>query len=142
MLALKPEFDLLPINPRRPDPADTDYLAVVESSLPKKRFNNIEQQTRRVDISVHTVIFDAVRDTNRLFKRFSNKLDIEELTIEAERVIIRSPVHFPQCNIVIYAKELVFEDIDSSYPANISTEPEPYKTPNYNPAKPDQVSLA
>lgn len=102
-------------------PDDGDYTLVAETS--KSLFLNNEQRTAySVSISGKNVVFDdkIVNKVSGLNKRE----DIYELNIFAERLTIRSALSFPQTNITIYARELVFEDYNGVY-ASINTTPSP-----------------
>lgn len=96
-----------------------DYTIVAETS--KSLFLNNEQRTAySISISGKDVVFDdAVK--NKVYG-MNGREDIYELNIYAERLVIRSSLSFPQTNITIYAKELVFEDHDTVF-AYINTTP-------------------
>lgn len=101
-----------------------DYTTIAETSKPVY-MNNKDRTAYSISISGKDVIFDnAVH--NKLWS-LSGREDIYELNIYAERLIIRSALCFPQTNITIYAKEIIFEDKGSEY-ASINTTPMPIET--------------
>lgn len=96
-----------------------DYTIVAETS--KSLFLNNEQRTAySISVSGKDVIFDD-NITNKV-SGLNKREDIYELNIFAERLIIRSALSFPQTNITIYAKELIFEDLGTTF-ASINTSP-------------------
>lgn len=96
-----------------------DYTVVSETST-TKYLNNQERTAYSISISGKDVVFDnAVQ--NKVWG-LSGREDIYELNIYAERLIVRSVLSFPQTDITIYAKELIFEDNGSEY-ASINTTP-------------------
>ena len=98
-----------------------DYTIVTETK--KKMYLNNEDRTAcSVSISGKDIIFDnAVH--NKVWG-LNGREDIYELNVFAEKMIVRSALSFPQTNITIHAKELVFEDHDSIF-ASINTSPSP-----------------
>lgn len=100
-------------------PDATDYTLVAETSKPM-HLNNMDRTAYSVSISGKNIVFD-----NNLRNKvwgLSGREDIYELNIFAEKLIIRSAISFPQTNITVYAKELVFEDHDTIV-ASINTTP-------------------
>jgi hypothetical protein len=84
--------------------------------------NNEERTAYSISVSGKDVVFDnSVK--NKVYG-LSGREDIYELNIYAERLIVRSALSFPQTNITIYAKELIFEDHDSEQ-GSINTTPSP-----------------
>lgn len=101
-----------------------DYTIVAET--PKTQFLNNENRTAySISISGKDVIFDNTVH-NKVYG-MSGREDMYELNIFAERLIIRSALSFPQTNITVYARELVFEDHDTVF-ASINTTPTSKKT--------------
>ena len=103
-----------------------DYTIVAEAKADSLKFlNNQERTVYSVSISGKDVIFDdAVK--NKVWG-LSGCQDIYELNIYAERLIVRSALKFPQADITIYAKELIFEDING-VTVSINTSPSSDKT--------------
>lgn len=100
-------------------PAASDYILVAETSK-AMLLNNEERTAYSVSISGKDVVFDdGVK--NKVYG-LNGREDIYELNIYAERLIVRSALSFPQTNITVYAKELVFEDHDTVF-ASINTTP-------------------
>ncbi|UCC30456.1 MAG: hypothetical protein JSU86_19935 [Phycisphaerales bacterium] len=86
-------------------------------------FNWNLRNTRSITIAGKTLAFEAGNE-NGLYDYSDNK-DIEDLTIFAETVVIRDPLHFPQTNVTVYARELRFEDdVDDNERSYIDTTPE------------------
>jgi len=101
-----------------------DYIVKAETST-KKYLNNQERTAYSISLSGKDVIFDnAVK--NKVWG-LSGRQDIYELNIYAERLIVRSALTFPQTDITIYAKELIFEDT-GGVTASINTSPSSDKT--------------
>ena len=101
-----------------------DYIVKAETST-TKYLNNQDRTAYSISISGKDVIFDdAVQ--NKVWG-LSGREDIYELNIYAERLIIRSALKFPQTDITIYAKELIFED-NGGVIASINTSPSSEKT--------------
>ena len=91
-------------------PSADEYTIIAKTSITK----NINYQNNReawsYSISGKDIIFDN-QVQNKVWG-LSGRSDIYELNIYAERVFIRSALHFPQTNVTIYAKELIFEDVN------------------------------
>lgn len=100
-------------------PDATDYTFVAETSK-KMLLNNEERTAYSISISGKDVVFDD--DVKNKVWGLSGRKDIYELNVFAERLVIRSALLFPQTNITVYAKELVFEDHDTVF-ASINTTP-------------------
>ncbi len=96
-----------------------DYTVVAESGQ-SMYLNHQDRTAYSVSIAGKDVVFDdAVQ--NKVWG-LSGREDIYELNIYAERLIIRSGLSFPETDITIYAKELIFEDSRGGT-AYISTTP-------------------
>lgn len=96
-----------------------DYIVMAETST-QKYLNNQDRTAYSISISGKDVIFDdAVK--NKVWG-LSGREDIYELNIYAERLIVRSALKFPQTDITIYAKEVIFED-KNGVTACINTSP-------------------
>lgn len=91
----------------------------------QKTFNGAQPgQLRSVTLSGTEIVFDPSDDTLPL-NRYHSRRDIASLTLLAERVVIRAPLHLPASELLIRARELVFEDSGSDK-ASISTTPLPF----------------
>lgn len=101
-------------------PSGEDYTLVAENALDSTLFNLETRQVYSFSISGRDVVFDNGLQ-NKVWG-LSLRQDINDLTIYAERLIIRSPLAFPQTDITIYAREIRFEDNGSTI-ASISTTP-------------------
>jgi hypothetical protein len=107
---LPPEGDLL-LSPRPlPDLESRDYQVVSQSlrSTPEL-FNGVQQPVRNVEVSGKRVVFAADDSKNTLYTRFNGATDIENFSVYAETVVIRSLFKLPGANVTIYARELRFE---------------------------------
>jgi hypothetical protein len=116
-------FGLEPVH-AVPDPEDKDYLLVntILSEVPES-FNNVVRNTRTITISGKTIVFQDGHN-NGLYS-YSSSDDIKQMNIYAETVVIRSPLHLPQTNVNIYARELRFEGSAyiSTTPMSLTTRP-------------------
>ena len=93
-----------------------DALVINEVPDKEEEFNTAKRKTRKISIAGKTVEFS---DGSELYRRYKVVKDddndgvyennIKELTIYAETVIIGSPWHLPQTNVMIYARKLRFE---------------------------------
>jgi hypothetical protein len=106
----------------------------------EKAFNGIEGMvTRKIRISGVKLVWDqyATGDSGmdgeevskRLFD-YSGSSDIELLEMFADEVVIKSPLVFPQTNVWICARKLIFEGTGS-----INTTPLDYQTNAYTPER-------
>jgi len=102
-------------------PSATDYTLVAETS-DTKHLNNEARTAYSFSISGKDIVFDDGLQNKVL--GLNGRNDVYELNIFAERLTIRSALAFPQTNVTIYAKELVFEDHDTVM-ASINTTPVP-----------------
>ena len=100
-------------------PAATDYIVIGVDSA-SKVINYQERMAYEYSLSGKDIVFD--NDVANKVWGLSGRADIYELNIYAETLRIRSALSFPQTNITIYAKELIFEDHDNIV-ASISTTP-------------------
>ena len=126
-------FTLAPITPSEANAFNTagtmpnaeDYTIVVTDSSRTMLLNNQDKTVRSVSIAGKDVVFDdAVQ--NKVWG-LNGCEDIYELNVYAERMIVRSELQFPQTNITIYARDLVFEDKGGNY-SSINTTPSPFGT--------------
>lgn len=116
-------FGLQPGNPL-PNPEDRRYLSITENvDTGTSNFNGANRLLRHISIVGKTVVFELDHD-NGLWSFDSNQ-DIQDLTIYADKVIVRSALSLPGTGLTIHARELVFEDINgevsslSTMPSNI-----------------------
>lgn len=128
----KVEFNLLPqtlseISAFRTQgvmPSASDYTILASDST-LMMLNYETRMAHGVCVSGKEIVFDD-NVQNKVWG-LNDRKDIYELNIFAERVVIRSALSFPQTNVTIYAKELVFEDHDGVF-ASLNTSPSPFKT--------------
>lgn len=100
-------------------PNGMDYTVIAERA-DSMFLNNMERKVYSYSISGKDIVFD--NNVENKVWGLSGRSDIYELNIFAERLIVRSALTFPQTNITIYAKEIVFEDRGSEI-ASINTSP-------------------
>ena len=120
-------FALSPVMPTEADAFNThgtmpdagDYTIVAVSSK-TMMLNHQEREARSVSISGKDVTFDDALH-NKVWG-LNGSEDIYELNIYAERMVVRSTLKFPQTNITVYARDLVFEDKGSEH-VSINTTP-------------------
>ena len=98
-----------------------DYITIVVDTMAKPKYlNNLERPVRSISIAGKDIVFDD--NVSNKVRGLSTCEDIYELNIYAERLIVRSALKFPQTNITVFAKELIFEDKNGVI-ASISTTP-------------------
>jgi uncharacterized coiled-coil DUF342 family protein len=100
-----PELTVLGALPKNWNPNYNDYIVRSTSSGTPKMFNNYDRIVRHISVSGKVLDFSNSEKLTGL----NNRKDIENLDIYAETVIIGSPLLFPQTNVTIYARELVFD---------------------------------
>lgn len=93
-------------------PSSEDYTLVAETIYDSIFFNTAIRNTYSYSISGKEIVFD--NDVQNKVWGLSGREDIHDLSIFAERIVVRSDLLFPQTNVTIYAKELVFEDSGST----------------------------
>ena len=123
MAATPPEYAAFGAEPIKPmPPSNDDYTIIAQTIRRNVPFNNAVRDTvRTFSITGKELEFDS-QIQNKL-RYLNGSTDIEELNLFAEKVIIREALHFPQTNITIYAKELIFEDLPGQAAASINTSP-------------------
>jgi len=119
MAATPIEFSSLSVRPRTM-PAFDDYTIITDTRRNNVNFNNSTKTVYSYSISGKELVFDS--NIANTLHYLSGREDIEELNLFAEKLIIRDALRFPQTNVTIYAKELVFEDKQGVI-ASISTSP-------------------
>ena len=100
-------------------PSAQDYTIVAESHT-QMFLNNANREAYSYSISGKDIVFDN-NVMNKVWG-LSGMDNLYELNIFAERLYIRSALTFPQTNVNIYARELVFEDNGNEI-ASINTTP-------------------
>ena len=101
-------------------PNGEDYTLIASRMSDSILFNGIVRPVYSFSISGKDLIFD--NNVHNKVWGLSSREDISELNIYAERLIIRSALTFPQTNITIYAKEIIFEDQNNEI-SSINTTP-------------------
>ena len=119
------EVEVFGLQSNRALPNDDDFIVVTSmENEEKSNFNHADRQTYSFGITGTTVVFDK-NVKNGVTHLISNtRSDITELNIYAEKVVIRSALHFPQTDITIHARELIFEDNEEGEIASINTQPD------------------
>ena len=122
MPATRPEYNAFGVEPVKPMPPSTDdYTIVAQTIRQNVQFNNTIKDVYSFSITGKELIFDS-QIQNKL-SYLNGREDILEMNLFAEKVIIRDALHFPQTNITIYAKELIFEDLPKQSIASLNTSP-------------------
>jgi len=123
MPATPPKFDRTGVTPMSlPDSGDKYYRTIATTSQFKAGFNSADKTVYIKSISGKNLIFDSRLGTDEL-QDLNNASDLYELNLYADSVIIRNALHFPQTNITVYAKVLIFEDLPGQDIASINTTP-------------------
>lgn len=68
------------------------------------------------------VVFDP-HDAGHPLNDYDERLNLGALTILAERLVVRGALELPGTTLTVYARELVFEDVEGEAPARIDTSP-------------------
>ena len=89
-------------------PDGESYTLLAETKKDSILFNGEWRNVYSISLSGKDVVFDD-NVQNKVFG-LNGREDINDLNIYAERLIIRSALRFPQSEVTIYAKELIFED--------------------------------
>lgn len=127
------DFDILPevvpeyyaIQSMGEMPSSQEYTIIAESHT-QMFLNNANRDTvYSYSISGKDIVFD--NNVQNKVWGLSGREDIYELNIFAERLYIRSTLDFPQTNVAIYARELIFEDNGNEI-ASINTTPSAFAT--------------
>lgn len=100
-------------------PSFEDYVILAESHT-QMILNNQMRTAYSYSVSGKDMVFDN-NVMNKVWG-LSGREDLYELNIYAERLFIRSALEFPQTNVTIYAKEIIFEDNEEEI-ASINTTP-------------------
>ena len=103
-------------------PDGMDYITIAETST-FMFLNNENRTAYSYSISGKDIVFDNAVDNK--VSGLSGRKDIYELNLYAEKLIIRSALSFPQTNLTIYAKEIIFEDQGGEM-ASINVTPIPF----------------
>lgn len=110
-----------------------EYIHLTEKvNLGRRFFNNIDaKETREVQVSGLVLYFGADLSKSVLRsivyqdkKGGKQRNNIERLNLYADTIIIDAPLHFPQANISIYARRLIF-----GKNGQIDTTPEAFVNP-------------
>jgi len=108
-------FGLDPVH-QFPNPYSSEYILEDDAaSATMVSFNWADRRTRTVTIAGKYLVFEEGHP-NGLYDRYNSdletkNLDIAEMNIHGEQVIIRSPLHLPQTNVTIHARQLIFQDL-------------------------------
>lgn len=121
--ALPPEQTAFGLQPTVGLPAESDdgNIIITEVKGPVDTFNHKETSTASVSIAGKTLIFDPNLPNKLQSFCVSHREDMTELNLYAEKIIVRGGLQFRQTNVLIHARELIFED--GAQTAFISTTP-------------------
>jgi hypothetical protein len=127
MQPLPPEaqaFGIDPLPSSLPDPESRDFIEIQDVfNGDAIAFNEAsEVETRSVQIIGKRIVWEPGHP-NTLYENFHDQPNIRDLVMEAETVVIRAPLHFPQTDVTIRAASLVFEDPEGGGAASVSTTP-------------------
>ncbi|MGB6219955.1 MAG: hypothetical protein WBG04_02895, partial [Haloferula sp.] len=106
IIALRPKEDSLP------DEQGFDYNTIHRSAGDQTM--NFDSPGQIYTISGKKVVIDGDPSPDtRFFDALNGRTNVQQLKIYAEQVVFRSPLHVPQADVVIYARDLIFEGSDS-----------------------------
>ena len=91
-----------------PDPTSTDYRSITEQKVYGQFYFNAKDRSclREVTISGVKLVWDYNSDS--ALKQLSDKNDLKRIMIVADSVHIKIPLRFPQSEVLIFARQLVF----------------------------------
>lgn len=101
-------------------PSAEEYTIINVSDSDSVFFNNQERRVFSYSIAGKDIVFD--NDVQNKVWGLSDREDIKELNIYAERLIIRSSLKFPQTDVTIYARDIIFDDKNDNI-SSINTSP-------------------
>jgi len=108
--ALPPEDSAIRFQNDLVVPDSNDYVRVrQEVSETEEIFNQRKQKTRKASISGAWLVFEDQSLQMPLYDDLNGDVDIKELTLYADRITIKSPLHLPETTVRIFARELRFE---------------------------------
>ncbi len=113
---------------KTPTSSTNDYMIIKETRRNNVMLNDSAKTVSVYSVSGKDLIFENTPN-NKLYL-YNNRADIDSLYLFAERVIIREAMWFKQTKVIIYAKELIFEDTFNAQgttvavTASINTTPE------------------
>jgi hypothetical protein len=111
---LRPEAELLPLEATQLDPGSLNYIHIAEETGNAIEDFNGSRKTRSLIVSGPLIVIDQAKDQNQLFRILNaptrDSGDIKDLTIHADRVIIRSRLNLPMTHVTIRARRLEFDD--------------------------------
>jgi hypothetical protein len=91
-----------------PDPTSTDYRTITEQKVYGQFYFNAKERSclREVTISGVKLVWDY--NSEPALKQLSDKNDLKRIMIVADSVHIKIPLRFPQSEVLIFARQLVF----------------------------------
>lgn len=117
-----PRYLELPLpneSPYFPDTRSTDYRTISEKKVYGKFYFNAQHRDCLRDITVSGVKLVWNRDSDPALRELNNKKDLRRVTIVADSIHISTPLRFPQSEVIIFARQLIFSGKGS---INISPE--------------------
>jgi len=119
-------FGIEPLPSSLPDPESRDFIEVQDvfngDSIEFNEASGVE--TRSVRIIGKRIVWEPGHP-NSLYENFHDQPNIRDLVMEAETVVVRAPLHFPQTDVTIRAVNLLFEDPAEGEAASLTTTPLP-----------------
>ena len=111
MAHLSPEQEIFDIAQHTgPGPFASEDVVVHENNGEYSSRNyQSNKYLKHIELVGKTIVWENTPDSNDLFDSYSGRRDLQSMTMTAETVIIKEGLHFPQCNIVINAHQLLFE---------------------------------
>jgi hypothetical protein len=98
-----------PLDPLVPDDETRNYIQITETRNAPEFFNGLTNETVNVSISGKTLVFEAGHPAHLYDEYNTNRLNLREMRLYADKVIIRSPLIWRQTQVRIQARELRFE---------------------------------
>ncbi|MBT4500362.1 MAG: T9SS type A sorting domain-containing protein, partial [Gemmatimonadetes bacterium] len=120
------ETEVLSRSQTEANPEDRDYI--LRRDLPGNTtlmWNHEERTTYKASVHGKRLVFEPDHP-NGLYEAYNGDKDLEILDLHADTLIIRAPLHLPQTQVTIRARELRFEDRIPEQPASISTTPDSF----------------
>lgn len=109
-LEVIPEQNILSLSSKTlPYLNSTSYFSIVEHEGEKNHLNNVDRDTRIIEVRGYTVIIDE----DEALWDFQNNENIEAMSIICDSLVIRKGFNLPQTNISIKSRIIVFIDQDA-----------------------------
>ena len=106
-------YELLKATAPAPDPWHPRYIRHGAQPLGLGELNGVERPLRGVTLTGAEIVLAVDLDRSQFVKTYSGQKDIQELTIHADTLVIRTGLHFPQTDVTIHCRALYFEGPDA-----------------------------